>query len=45
MKAWAQGEDIITLCNKCQQPVSDPAEGNDGELYHRHCGQSLAMFE
>lgn len=45
MKAWEQGEDVVTLCNKCQQPVADPAEGNDGEPYHRRCGKSLAMFE
>lgn len=44
MEALEERE-ALTVCNKCQQPVSDPLVGNDGELYHRNCGESLAMFE
>lgn len=45
MEAWEAETEAVTVCNKCQQPVSDPQMGKDGELYHRHCGESLAMFE
>lgn len=44
MQVREQGDDSITLCNKCKQPASDPVVGIDGERYHRHCGQSLAML-
>lgn len=44
MRARDQAEDAVTLCNKCQQPVADPAMGKDGEPYHRHCGKALALL-
>lgn len=45
MEVQQEREAALTVCNKCQQPVSDPKMGKDGELYHEHCGRSLAMFE
>lgn len=45
MEATGIREEPVSICNKCQKPVSDPKTGKDGELYHRSCGESIAAFE